>query len=223
MALTQFLRPVRSYVLRQGRMTSRQQQALENHWSTYGLEVPTQKTPYDWDQVFGRSAPVVLEIGFGMGDTLIGMAKAYPEINFIGIEVHRPGVGNCLFNAHELGIKNLRVMVEDAKHALSMGFSEQTIDKVMLLFPDPWPKARHHKRRLVQNDFVTAVAGILKTGGCFHMATDWEPYADHMLSVLSQCPAFTSHPISQDRLVTKYERRGQRLGHAIQDLVYQRQ
>jgi tRNA (guanine-N7-)-methyltransferase len=220
-------RPVRSYVLRQGRMTLAQKQAISDHWSEYGLTAALDKKPFDWQSIFAREAPRVLEIGFGMGESLVNLALNHPEIDFIGIEVHQPGVGACMRSAKAHDLQNLRLLNQDAYQLLTATIPEQSIDKVLLLFPDPWPKTRHNKRRLVQPAFTQLITKVLKTNGIFHCATDWQPYADHMITVLETTPGLVNHfgpeqfsPAPYERTSTKFERRGQKLGHTIFDLVY---
>ncbi len=219
-------RPIRSFVLRQGRSSKSQQQARTLHWPSYGLAVEG-KTPLTWEKVFARQAPRILEIGFGMGDSLITLAKENPEWDFIGIEVHPPGVGRCLVQAQLHGLKNLKIFAEDAISVLENSIPDASLDRVLLYFPDPWPKTKHHKRRIVQSNFVHLVAQKLKPKGCFHLATDWQDYADHMLAVLEACPVFENAfgkgnvaPTQYMRPNTKFEMRGKKLGHGIWDLVY---
>ncbi|MBS0288912.1 MAG: tRNA (guanosine(46)-N7)-methyltransferase TrmB [Proteobacteria bacterium] len=217
-------RPIRSYVLRQGRMSDAQLGAHRHYWSEFGLDLTA--TPFDFDHLFNRQAQRILEIGFGMGDSLIALAKNFPEADFIGIEVHPPGVGRCLLQAKLNNLSNLKLFNKDAVQVLEHCIPDQSLDKVLLLFPDPWPKKKHHKRRLVQPDFVALVAKKLKIGGQFHLATDWQPYADHMLSVLeasvlqNQFPKQQFAPSQFERITTKFETRGLKLGHQIWDLVY---
>lgn len=198
-------------------MTNGQQQALDNYWPVMGVEY--QSEPLDMAVLFGRDAPLVLEIGFGMGASLVTMAQQHPEQNFLGIEVHLPGVGACLSSAQEAGIDNLRVMCHDAVEVLETMIPDGALSMVQLFFPDPWHKARHNKRRIVQTPFVELVLGKLKVGGVFHMATDWEPYAQHMLEVMSAVAAYRNLSDNNDyvarpesRPLTKFEVRGQRLG-----------
>lgn len=221
------LRRIRSFVRRQGRLTKGQQQALDNHWPTMGVEY--QDAPLDFAALFGRDAPVVLEIGFGMGASLVTMAQQHPEQNFLGIEVHLPGVGACLAAAQEAGLSNLRVMCHDAVEVLEKMIPASSLAMVQLFFPDPWHKARHNKRRIVQAPFVELVRGKLQTGGVFHMATDWEPYAEHMLEVMSSAAGYRNLsvqnnyvPRPESRPLTKFEARGQRLGHGVWDLMFAR-
>lgn len=222
-------RPLRSYVLRQGRMTPGQKLANQELWPLYGLEIPALPQYYDWESVFGRQAPCVLEIGFGMGGSLVELARQHPDVNFIGVEVHPPGVGRCLHQIHEYQLSNLKIFRGDAKAVLDNAIAPNSLDKVLLLFPDPWPKTRHQKRRIVQMDFANTIAGKLKTEGFFHLATDWESYADHMLATLDACPALKNHfgqgqfsPDTFGRVKTKYQQRGESRGHLIWDLVYQK-
>lgn len=226
-ASTPYLRRIRSFVLREGRLTKGQQYALEHYWSTYGLDY--QKQLLSLDSVFKRSAPRVLEIGFGMGKSLVAMAKAAPEQDFIGIEVHRPGVGACLAEAHNEALANLKVFEHDAVEVLAHMIPEQSLDTVQLFFPDPWHKKRHHKRRIVQADFVQALRSKLKIGGVFHMATDWENYAEHMLEVMTAAEGFSNLSTTntyverpEHRPLTKFEQRGQKLGHGVWDLMFKR-
>ncbi len=218
-------RPVRSFVLRQGRMTPSQKQGLLQY-PQYGLTLPSAGETFDWPSVFGRQAPRVLEIGFGMGDTLIALAKAHPEMDFVGIEVHQPGVGRCLLDAHINQLTNLKVLSVDVISALN-AMPQGSFDKIYLLFPDPWPKARHHKRRIVQPQFVASLAQKLSPSGQFHLATDWQDYAFHMLCVLESCSLLQNQfgqgqfaPKEVRSFETKFEKRGKKLGHAIWDLVY---
>lgn len=222
-----FLRTIRSFVRREGRMTPRQQVALESLWPRFGVDNPAGEL--DFVSLFGREAPVILEIGFGMGQSLLALAMQNPGNNYLGIEVHRPGVGLLLANLAEHNINNVRLIMADATDILAEAIPNASLDAVLLFFPDPWPKKRHQKRRIVQPNFVSRVADKLKIGGYFHMATDWENYAEQMLMVASNCPAldnvagqgqFTPRPDS--RPVTKFERRGQKLGHGVWDLVFKK-
>ena len=222
-----FMRKIRSFVRREGRLTKGQEKALEELWPVMGIDFAPE--PLDMVALFGREAPVVLEIGFGMGASLVEMAKNAPEKNFIGIEVHRPGVGACLSSASEAGVTNLRLFCHDAVEVLEQMIPEQSIDTLQLFFPDPWHKSRHHKRRIVQPAFVEMLRPRLKLGGLFHMATDWQNYAEHMLEVMRVAPGFSNTsefgdyvPRPDSRPLTKFERRGHRLGHGVWDLVFQR-
>lgn len=221
------IRRIRSFVVRAGRMTEGQQRALKENWPTYGLELDGGLL--DFAEVFGRRAPVVLEIGFGMGDSLIEMARRAPEQDFIGIEVHPPGVGRLLARAREEGLHNLRVFCDDAIEVLARRIPDASLDGVQLFFPDPWPKKRHHKRRIVQPEFVQNIRRKLRIGGTFHMATDWENYAEHMMEVMSAAEGYRNcagegqySPQPEWRPVTKFQQRGERLGHGVWDLIFER-
>jgi tRNA (guanine-N7-)-methyltransferase len=223
----QLMRRIRSFVRREGRLTKGQERALTELWPVMGVEFTGEML--DLAALFGREATVVLEIGFGMGASLVEMALAAPEKNFIGIEVHRPGVGACLSAAEEAGVKNLRLFCHDAVEVLEQMIPEQSIDTLQLFFPDPWHKSRHHKRRIVQPAFVQMLRPRLKMDGLFHMATDWQNYAEHMLEVMQAAPGFTNTsdfgdyvPRPDSRPLTKFERRGHRLGHGVWDLVFKR-
>ncbi|WP_323639184.1 tRNA (guanosine(46)-N7)-methyltransferase TrmB [Pectobacterium polonicum] len=221
------MRRIRSFVRRQGRLTNGQQLALDNYWPVMGVEYQAEQV--DFNALFGRDAPVVLEIGFGMGASLVTMAAQHPEQNFLGIEVHLPGVGACLASAQEAGISNLRVMCHDALEVLMKMIPDGSLSMVQLFFPDPWHKARHNKRRIVQVPFVQLVQSKLKVGGVFHMATDWEPYAQHMLEVMTSVTEYRNLSNNNEyverpesRPLTKFEARGQRLGHGVWDLMFER-
>lgn len=218
-------RPVRSYVLRGGRMGPGQARALAELGPRYLL--PYRKAPLDLDALFGRSGPKILEIGFGMGETTARIAAENPHIDYLGIEVHTPGVGALLKRIGELNLTNLRVVQHDAQAVIAHMLEEASLDGVHIFFPDPWPKKRHHKRRLIQPPFVALLASRLKTGGYVHLATDWEDYARQMLDVLSAEPSLTNTvdgyaPRPPMRPLTKFEQRGLRLGHAVWDLVFRR-
>lgn len=220
-------RGVRSFVVRAGRMTVAQQRAWTDLWPRYGIE--TGEAPLDLAALFGRDAPRTLEIGFGNGESLVALAAANPARDYLGVEVHRPGVGHLMLRAEELALNNVRAICRDAVEVLGRCVAAGSLDEVLLYFPDPWPKKRHHKRRIVQPGFVALVASRLREGGVFRMATDWEPYATHMLEVASACAAlrnaspdggFVSRP--ESRPVTRFERRGHRLGHGTWDLAFTR-
>jgi tRNA (guanine-N7-)-methyltransferase len=218
--------PIRSYVLRAGRITRAQRRALDELMPRLG--VPYGARPLDLDEVFGRRARRIVEIGFGNGDTLVELAAASPGDDFLGIEVHAPGIGHCLLASESRGLRNLRVIAHDAVEVLANQLRTATLDEVLLYFPDPWPKARHHKRRIVQPPFAALVADRLRPGGVFRLATDWEPYAEWMLEVLGAEPGlansapggrFVERP---ERGATRFETRGRRLGHRVFDLEYVR-
>ena len=219
-------REIRSFVRREGRITAGQQRALQDLWPRYGLAADV---PLDLVTIFDRRAPCTLEIGFGNGDALATMAGQQPDTDFIGIEVHRPGVGRLLQQLAERELTNVRVMREDAVQILNTCFPDNSLDRLLLFFPDPWHKKRHHKRRIVQPGFVEILARKINPGGILHMATDWEDYARHMLEVMGGSAAFRNcagtgnySPQPDYRPVTKFEQRGQRLGHGVWDLLYER-
>jgi tRNA (guanine-N7-)-methyltransferase len=221
-------RPIRSFVMRTGRMTAGQARALEDLWPRYGVEYSP--APLSLDQVFGRHAPRTLEIGFGNGEHLASLAVAHPDRDYFGIEVHRPGVGHLLMLAEKNGLTNLRVSTHDAVEVLRDQVPPGSLDEVLLLFPDPWHKKRHHKRRLVQPPFVELVASRLASGGVFKLATDWENYAQQMIEVLSAAHALFDNlsptgdwmPRPDERAPTRFEKRGARLGHGVWDLAFRR-
>jgi tRNA (guanine-N7-)-methyltransferase len=218
---------IKSFVLRTGRMTLAQTRALEDLWPRYGLEPGNGL--FDLDQIFGRQAPRTVEIGFGDGELLVTLAAAHPERDYLGFEVHTPGVGHCLLRAAQLDLHNLRVVRADAVEIIDRCLGEETLDEVLVYFADPWPKKRHHKRRIVQTAFATLIASRLHRGGRLRLATDWMPYAQWMREVLDPHPdfynaageaGFIARP--EARPVTKFERRGERLGHEVRDLEYVR-
>jgi len=207
-------------------MTSGQQRALQTLWPKYGLDPVAAIDPV---HVFGRHAPLTLEIGFGNGNALFAMARAAPHEDFIGIEVHRPGVGHLLLALEQHALQNVRVFNEDALLVLRTALPDECLDRVLLFFPDPWHKKRHHKRRLVQPGFIELLAHKLRPGGMLHMATDWENYAGQMLAVVEASGKFSNSAGAGRystrpayRPVTKFEHRGQRLGHAVRDLLFER-
>jgi tRNA (guanine-N7-)-methyltransferase len=218
--------PIRSYVLRAGRMTAAQKRALEELLPRHAIAYAPE--PLDLDRVFGRTAPRVLEIGFGNGDTLVELASASPGTDFIGVEVHPPGVGHCLLAIESRRLANVRVIAHDAVEVLASQLPASSLDEVLLYFPDPWPKKRHHKRRIVQPAFVSLVASRLKQDGRFRLATDWEPYAAWMLEVLNAAPDLQNASATggcierPERGATRFELRGRRLGHAVFDLEFRR-
>lgn len=218
---------IRSYVIRGGRMTEAQEKAFQQWWPVYGLSL--HDGMIDLAEVFGRSAPLVVEVGFGMGDSLLEMAMAEPDKNFIGIEVHPPGVGRLINEAGKSGVKNLRVYLADALDVLDDCIPKQSADRFQLYFPDPWHKKKHTKRRIVQSAFIEKVHALLTEQGVFHMATDWEHYAEHMMEAMSQEQGFENQAGEycyserpEYRPITKFEKRGTRLGHGIWDLLFLR-
>jgi len=219
-------RIVRSFVRREGRMTRAQQRALAEGMPRYGL-LP--EGVIDLGTAFGRDAPCELEIGFGNGVSLLAMAESHPDRNYLGIEVHRPGVGNLLLQIEKHGLSNIRVVCADAVEVISNHLTDACLDAVYIFFPDPWHKTRHRKRRLVQAGFVELLQQRLRPGGLLHMATDWEDYARHMLAVMRQVEGFEN--LASDgtycerpayRPLTKFEQRGLRLGHGVWDLMFRK-
>ena len=219
------MRPVRSYVLRQGRMSPAQHEALEAILPAYA--VPYAPARLDLASAFGRDAPTILEIGSGMGETTVAMALAEPHVNFLAVEVHKPGVAALVRRARDEGASNVRVVRHDAVEVLRDMIAPASLAGIRIFFPDPWPKKRHHKRRLVQAPFVRAMAHALAHDAVLHIATDWEPYALEMLDTLSREPllanceqGFAARPL--ERPLTKFERRGVALGHGVWDLRFAR-
>jgi tRNA (guanine-N7-)-methyltransferase len=213
-------------VKREGRLTPAQKRALDELWPRFG--VVNAETPLDLPTLFGRAAPVVLEIGFGNGEALAAMAEARPENDFLGIEVHRPGVGHLLNLLAARSITNVRVVIADAKEVLTARIPDASLAAVHLFFPDPWPKKRHHKRRLVQPEFAQLVRRKLMPGGVLHLATDWQEYAQWMMTTLTGAEGFGNvsgegcYAERGERPLTKFERRGERLGHGVWDLRFRR-
>jgi tRNA (guanine-N7-)-methyltransferase len=221
-------RQIRSYVLREGRLTPGQQRAFDTLWPQWGLEY--QPHQLDLHQAFGNDNPVYLEIGFGNGESLAEMARRYPERNFLGVEVHGPGVGHLLLRLQEYGCTNVRVVRHDAVEVLDQMLGRASLQGVYLFFPDPWHKKRHHKRRILQPPFLDMLARVIRTGGFFHAATDWRDYAEQMMDVLgAEKQRFENMagpgnytPRPAERPLTKFEQRGQRLGHGVWDLIFSR-
>ena len=222
-----YLRTVKSFVLRAGRTTPGQLKALEQHWPHYGLTI--NQGALNHGKIFGNDHPVIIEIGFGMGSSLLQMAQDNPMLNYIGIEVHQAGVGRLLSAATEAGITNLRVYQEDAVEVLKQCVKDNSLAGVQLFFPDPWPKKKHHKRRIVQNSFVKLIHQKLQPSGFFHMATDWQPYAEYMMEVMHQTtdefmnqygPNQYANDRPNNRPLTKFEQRGNQLGHGVWDLYF---
>ena len=218
-------RPIRSFVLRQGRLTAAQERAVDTLLPTFGI--PYGAAPLDLEAAFGRSAPKILEIGFGMGGATAQIAAANPDKDYLGIEVHTPGVGNLLKLMQEQQLANVRVVQHDAVEVLQQMIEDGALDGVHIFFPDPWPKKRHHKRRLLQAEFVALLCRKLKPGGYLHFATDWEEYAQWTLEVLRaetrlQNTANDYAPRPEYRPLTKFEQRGLNLGHGVWDLIFRR-
>jgi tRNA (guanine-N7-)-methyltransferase len=220
-------RAIRSFVKRSGRMTPGQQAAYDKYWPDKGLLLANGLI--DYSTVFGRRAEVVLEIGFGMGVSLVQMAKDAPEKDFIGIEVHEPGVGKLLHGMEEHGVENIRVYCDDAVEVLRECIPDSSLDRVQIYFPDPWHKKKHNKRRLIQPNFIDNLYPKLKAGGVIHLATDWEHYAEQMMEVMSAAQGFDNQADDycfsdrpSYRPVTKFEKRGERLGHGVWDLLFKK-
>lgn len=218
-------RPIRSYVLRQGRVSNAQRRAHDALLPAFG--VPFSHDIVDLDRVFGRRATKILEIGFGMGETTAAIAARHPENDYLGIEVHTPGVGSVLKRIHDLELSNVRVIQHDAVEVLAHMIAPRTLDGVHVFFPDPWPKKRHHKRRLIQPAFVALLAARMKPDAYLHVATDWQDYAAHILATLSAEPLLRNTtegyaPRPDYRPLTKFEDRGLRLGHEVRDIIFRR-
>ncbi len=216
------LRTVRSFVTRAGRLTGAQQRALIELWPRFGIDLGAGRL--DLAVLFGNGRPCTMEIGFGNGEHLAGRAQAEPERNFLGVEVYRPGIGSLLRAAAAAELRNVRVIAHDAVEVLGEQIAPDALDEVEILFPDPWPKKRHHKRRLIQAEFVRLVATRLAEGGRFRLATDWEPYAEQMRLVLDACPLLERGEAAgvTSRAPTRFERRGTGLGLTVHDLLYLR-
>ena len=216
-------RPLRSYVLRQGRISQAQQRAYDTLLPVFAL--PYQASLLNFEAVFQRSAPLILEIGFGMGESSAAIAILQPQTDFIGVEVHTPGVGSLLKQIEEKHLQNMRIVQHDAVEVLQHMIGENTLHGVHIFFPDPWPKTRHHKRRLIQAEFVRLLTSRLKPGGYLHAATDWQAYAEHILTTLQQEPMLQNTatdyaPRPDYRPLTKFEQRGLKLGHGVWDIVF---
>ena len=218
-------RHIRSFVLRAGRMTPAQERALVQLWPSYGVDLGD--APLDLEAIFGRRAPRCLEIGFGVGEVIGSLAESHPHIDHVGIEVHRPGVGRLLLRAAQTNLRNLRVISHDAVEVLKDHIPDDSFDEILVFFPDPWHKKRHHKRRLIDSTFMESVAAKLRRGGVLRLATDWQAYAEQMLAVCNACPGLASLsadgtfvPRPDFRPPTRFELRGARLGHGVWDLAY---
>ena len=221
-------RRVRSFVRRAGRITASQQRALTRLWPHYGIEFAAQRL--DLDQTFGRTAPRVLDIGFGDGEALVTMAARSPDTDFLGVEVHEPGIGHLLGLLQRARLENVRVIARDVIDVIDEMIAPASFDAVNIFFPDPWPKKRHHKRRLISDAFMPRLARITKPGALLHIVTDWQPYAEVILDVLTRSDEFSqieqisaNEKTLADRPPTKFERRGQRLGHNVADFLFTRQ
>ncbi len=218
-------RRIRSFVKRAGRMTPSQEHALEHYWPRYGLQLS--QGLLDFELLFGNNHPVIMEIGFGMGDSLSTMAATMPQNNYIGIEVHRPGVGRLLNNIATQELSNVRVFCDDAIEVMAQCIADGSLGAVQLFFPDPWHKKKHNKRRIVQPQFAQDIRQKLSVGGVFHMATDWQPYAEHMSEVMEPAEGYSNQAGASQysaqpdyRPSTKFQRRGEGKGHGVWDLMY---
>jgi tRNA (guanine-N7-)-methyltransferase len=218
-------RTVRSFVTRAGRLTVAQERALVELWPKFGVDFESR--PADLDALFARRAARIMEIGFGNGDHLAALAQARPECDYLGVEVHRPGVGHLLLAIERYELTNLRIVCHDAVEVLEQQIPLRSLDEIIILFPDPWPKKRHHKRRLIQAPFVALLVERLRTGGLLRLATDWHSYAEQMLEVLDAAPRLRNlaaperfMPRAAQRVQTRFELRGERLGHAVWELAY---
>ncbi|WP_367607356.1 tRNA (guanosine(46)-N7)-methyltransferase TrmB [Legionella sp. W05-934-2] len=221
-------RKIRSFVRRGGRLTARQNKGLSDYFADYVL--PLEPGLWQWQMLFGRNAPTIIEIGFGMGQTLVTMAEQNPELNYVGIEVHQAGIGNIAFLIHEKALTNIRIIDQDAVSIIQDYVADNSVDGFQIFFPDPWHKTKHHKRRLIQSDWVAKMVDKLKPGGFIHCATDWQPYALQMLNVLSENTHLTNQsqtnsyvPRPASRPLTKFEQRGEKLGHGVWDLIFKKE
>ncbi|WP_058533196.1 tRNA (guanosine(46)-N7)-methyltransferase TrmB [Legionella saoudiensis] len=218
-------RKIKSYVLRAGRVSNRQQQGLDLWVKDYALSMTD--SPWNLTEVFGREADTIVEIGFGMGTSLLHMAQNNPELNYIGIEVHQAGVGGLAADLHDHQVTNVRIVAHDAVEAFQTQIADNSLAGIQIFFPDPWHKKRHHKRRLIQSEFIQLLTQKIKKGGFIHCATDWQEYAEHMLEVLSTASGLHNSqaeggysPKPESRPLTKFEQRGERLGHGVWDLIF---
>ncbi len=218
-------RSIRSFVRRSGRLTHSQQAALRELWPVFGIDYS--EAPLNLNRIFGRTAPVILEIGFGNGETLVQQAACHPDRDYIGVEVHEPGIGHCLLRARDTGLRNLRVISHDAIDVLTHQIPLASLSRVNLYFPDPWPKKRHHKRRILQTEFLNLIFGRLADTGTLHIATDWSNYAEHIDELFDRSQQFACRERREhdgdrplDRPTTKFEARGLRKGHRICDWCF---
>lgn len=219
------MRTNRSFVIREGRFTSAQKKAFEELWPKYGIssEELEKINPNDW---FTVNQPTILDIGFGSGDSLISLAQQRPDFNFIGVEVYRPGIGAVLLNIHKQELENIRVINADVMQLLKSKFDDDLFLGAMVWFPDPWPKTKHHKRRLVQEEFLHQLAKVMQPKGILHLASDWQPYVKFMIKHVARVKEFiptnsSINPLKLNRPPTRFEQRGLRIGHKVSDLIYQ--
>ena len=221
--ITPPLRTTRSFVIREGRLTAAQKRALDELWPRYGIS--NSAGTINYDQYFLEQQPVVLDVGFGNGDSLISLAQQRSDLNFIGVEVYRQGIGNVLRQLEASKIENVRIVNADVLQLLEVNMCADFLQGMMVWFPDPWPKKRHHKRRLVQTEFLQQAITVLKSGSVLHLASDWQPYVDVMRESAAKCEQLTSlisneHPLKLTRPLPRFEKRGLRLGHKVTDLIY---
>lgn len=219
-------RTIRSFVRRQGRISDAQKKALIELWPKYGIELTHDNI--DLKKIFQREAPTILEIGFGMGEALLELAEKHPENNYIGVDVHKPGVGALLMGIAKKNLNNVRVFEADVVDVFKQAIPDHSLTGIHIFFPDPWHKKRHHKRRLVNENFVFLMQTKLKEKGYIHLATDWENYSQQMLAVMSTVPGFVNAagdqnfiPRPETRPITRFEQRGERLGHGVWDLLFE--
>ena len=222
--LTTPLRSIRSFVIREGRFTAAQKKALAEYWPKYGIPDSTSKI--EFNQFFVKKQPLIMDVGFGNGDSLLSLAQQREDLNFIGVEVYRPGIGNVLRKLEALNINNVRIVNNDVNQLLQYNVPADCLLGVLVWFPDPWPKKRHHKRRLVQKEFFQLVINALQTQGILHLASDWQPYIESMQASAAQCAQLmpielNKSPLKLQRPLTRFEQRGLRLGHKVTDLIYQ--
>ena len=218
------LRSVRSFVIREGRFTAAQKKAFAELWPRYGIVKSSSKIEFDC--FFSRSQPIILDVGFGNGDSLLSLARQRSDINFIGVEVYRPGIGNVLRKLSEQRINNVRIANIDILELLRVNMASNYLQGIMVWFPDPWPKKRHHKRRLIQQEFLQQATRVIKTKGILHLASDWQPYVDAIIEEVVNRPELTPLNVNENvlgltRPLTRFEQRGLRLGHKVTDLLYQ--
>ena len=219
------LRTIRSFVIREGRFTQAQKKAFDSLWPQYGIAADNAH-PLALNDYFKSAQPVVLDIGFGNGDSLISLARQRPDVNFVGVEGYRPGIGATLGKIQALAIDNIRIIHADAVTLVTDMIADNSLLGVMVWFPDPWPKKRHYKRRLLQADFFSQLARVMQIGGILHLASDWQDYIDDMIDKASQAPAFvlrntSQNPLNLQRPPTRFEQRGLRFGHKVTDLIYE--
>jgi tRNA (guanine-N7-)-methyltransferase len=219
---------IKSYVRRQGRITDLQRYALQHYWPIYGVDLIA-GSMLDFKQLYLNDAPLLLEVGFGMGASLAHLAEKCPDWNFLGVDIHQPGIGALLATLHHKQLNNVRVIEHDAVEVIKQSIPSSTLDMIQILYPDPWPKRRHHKRRLIQKSFIDLIVDRLKPGGLLYIATDWQNYANHIESILAQSPLLKQrnpdtieHPVMNIELSTKFEKRGKKLGHTIFKFLFQK-